>query len=278
MGTRRRAQLLIALLEAGYLVHRLAGECDIVSADSSPALALGEFNGGPPARINGIENDGPLRVRDITGLDTDAVLSEVRHVEVELGARKPGGWKPWFPVIDYSRCTNCMQCLSFCLFGVFGVDKERRVEVRSPDRCKTDCPACARVCPEVAILFPKYGKGPINGDAVRTEDFQQEAVKVDVSALLGGDAYAALRSRRRRTKQRFSTERTYARALLERRRWLQKTGGSPDIPDEVQTGPPATAEADKQVGGVGDRLARRRAAIPATGEPDAPPSEEEWGI
>ena len=28
----------------------------------------------------------------------------------------------WYPVIDYSRCTNCMECLDFCLFGVYGVD------------------------------------------------------------------------------------------------------------------------------------------------------------
>src|SRR5205807_682007 len=23
----------------------------------------------------------------------------------------------WYPVIDYSRCTNCLECLDFCLFG-----------------------------------------------------------------------------------------------------------------------------------------------------------------
>ena len=25
----------------------------------------------------------------------------------------------WYPVIDYSRCTNCMECIDFCLFGVY---------------------------------------------------------------------------------------------------------------------------------------------------------------
>src|SRR5688572_27200929 len=29
----------------------------------------------------------------------------------ELEQPAAGGWKPWFPVIDYTRCTNCMQCL-----------------------------------------------------------------------------------------------------------------------------------------------------------------------
>ena len=28
----------------------------------------------------------------------------------------------WYPVIDYSRCTNCLECIDFCLFGVYGVD------------------------------------------------------------------------------------------------------------------------------------------------------------
>ena len=31
-------------------------------------------------------------------------------------------WMPWFPVIEYDRCTNCMHCLSFCLFDFYGVD------------------------------------------------------------------------------------------------------------------------------------------------------------
>src|SRR5262245_903893 len=28
----------------------------------------------------------------------------------------PAG-RRWYPVIDYSRCTNCLECLDFCLFG-----------------------------------------------------------------------------------------------------------------------------------------------------------------
>src|SRR5262245_41822033 len=60
-------------------------------------------------------------------------------------------WKPWFPVIDYSRCTNCMQCLSFCLFDVYGVSNDSKIQVQNQSNCKTDCPACSRVCPEIAI-------------------------------------------------------------------------------------------------------------------------------
>ena len=59
-----------------------------------------------------------------------------------------------------------MQCLSFCLFGVYGVDDQKRIQVQNQDNCKTNCPACSRVCPEAAIMFPKYKAGPINGDLV----------------------------------------------------------------------------------------------------------------
>src|SRR5262249_12943256 len=37
----------------------------------------------------------------------------------------------WYPVIDYSRCTNCMECLDFCLFGVYGVDGLDRLVVEN---------------------------------------------------------------------------------------------------------------------------------------------------
>lgn len=107
---------------------------------------------------------------------------------------EPGKWKPWLPVIDYSRCTNCMQCLSFCLFDVYGVSDDKwGIQVQNNDNCKTNCPACSRVCPEVAIMFPKYQAGPINGDQVNESDVGREKMKVDISSLLGGDIYAALK-------------------------------------------------------------------------------------
>ncbi len=107
----------------------------------------------------------------------------------------PLAWVPWFPVIDYDRCTNCGQCLNFCLFGVFGRDGRGRVAVLRPEKCKTNCPACARVCPEAAIIFPKHTKPPINGAEVRPEDVQREKMMTDASALSRGDLYAALRKR-----------------------------------------------------------------------------------
>jgi hypothetical protein len=61
-------------------------------------------------------------------------------------------------VIDGSRCVQCQHCLQFCLFGVYELDAEGKVQVRNPDQCKPGCPACSRVCPQSAIMFPLYEK------------------------------------------------------------------------------------------------------------------------
>lgn len=71
-------------------------------------------------------------------------------------------WIPWFPVIDVERCVHCKKCVDFCMFGVYAV-REGRVEVVRPEACKTDCPACARICPKNAIIFPKSEEAPLNG-------------------------------------------------------------------------------------------------------------------
>ena len=52
--------------------------------------------------------------------------------------------------------------MDFCLFGVFAVDGAS-VKVVQPDHCKTDCPACARICPQNAIIFPKSEEPRLNG-------------------------------------------------------------------------------------------------------------------
>ena len=89
----------------------------------------------------------------------------------------------WYPVIDYSRCTNCMECLDFCLFGVYGVDKLERISVESQDNCKRGCPACSRVCPEHAIMFPDYKSPAIAGAPVGAAS----SLKIDLTKLFGGD-------------------------------------------------------------------------------------------
>ena len=96
--------------------------------------------------------------------------------EIEM---EPAG-RRWYPVIDYSRCTNCMECIDFCLFGVYGVDQLDRILVEEQDSCKKGCPACSRVCPENAIIFPGHKTAAIAG-----ADGIVENLKIDLSKLFG---------------------------------------------------------------------------------------------
>jgi NAD-dependent dihydropyrimidine dehydrogenase PreA subunit len=100
--------------------------------------------------------------------------------------QQPG--RRWYPVIDYSRCTNCMECIDFCLFGVYGVDSAERILVENQDNCKRGCPACSRVCPEHAIMFPDYKTPAIAGAPVGAIT----GLKIDLTKLFGGDTRDAL--------------------------------------------------------------------------------------
>ncbi len=233
IGDADRFVILTTLLQGGYSVTSVRnGSRATPDGMRSPFVVLGRFEAQPPREAES-EAAVPVFFRDIDGVQPASVAGVVESVHAEAGTARPGGWKPWFPVIDFGRCTNCMQCLTFCLFDVYGVSADKQIKVQNPANCKTDCPACSRVCPEVAILFPKYKMGPINGDVVRAEDIHREKMKVDISALLGGDIYAALRTRSQESKQRFARERDDKRALEERRRCLTKLQEQLDIPPEV---------------------------------------------
>jgi len=141
-----------------------------------------------------------------------------------------------------------MQCLSFCLFDVYGVDEEQEIQVQNNDNCKTNCPACSRVCPEAAIMFPKYKSGPINGDVISDQDLNREKMKIDISALLGGDVHQMLRDRSQRSRSRFSKERDSDKALGERTKCLTKLAAEADIdiPLEVLQSLPSADEIAKK--------------------------------
>ncbi|MCE5277700.1 MAG: ferredoxin family protein [Planctomycetaceae bacterium] len=98
------------------------------------------------------------------------------------------GWTGWYPVLDYDRCSGCKQCMNFCLFGVYSLGDDGRVVVSKPRNCKLSCPACARVCPQGAILFAKHASPEINGRGER-------AAGANLNDLLKSDAYEALRRR-----------------------------------------------------------------------------------
>lgn len=236
-----RFAALSSLLEKGYAVTCATGSGKVAAAHPGSMLVLGQFRAGPPS-LESADAGVKLHFRDISGLDAPRLAEVVETVRGEADAARHGDWKPWFPVIDYDRCTNCMQCLSFCLFGVYGVDEQQRITVQTNDNCKTNCPACSRVCPEAAIMFPKYKSGPINGDVVTEADLQREKMKVDISALLGGDVYSLLRERSEKAKSRFSKERDANKALQERQKCLTKLAQAGDIPPEVLMSLPSPDE------------------------------------
>jgi Pyruvate/2-oxoacid:ferredoxin oxidoreductase delta subunit len=258
------------LLDNGFEVTRPIAGQEVAPPDDAPVLVLGLLDGEPR-----VTADHEVHFRNLAQVNA---LDAAREVREATGARTLDAWKPWFPVIDFDRCTNCMQCLTFCLFDVYGVDAEQKITVQNQDNCKTDCPACSRVCPEVAILFPKYGKGPINGDVVREQDIQREAMKVDISTLLGGDLYGSLRTRQREARKRFSTERDESKALLERKRCLGKLKKELDIPDEVLMTLPSAEDIEERAARAKAKLAKRQARSQTVNDSRPAPSETEWGI
>ena len=253
LAVEDRLAALTALLTRGFGVTSASGERAVAPADASPTVVLGCFAGHAP-EVAG------AKTCDISGLNAVQIADLVETVRTETGAAPHGAWKPWFPVIDYDRCTNCMQCLSFCLFGVYGVDGDRRIQVQNNDHCKTNCPACSRVCPEAAIMFPKYKAGPINGDLVSDADLAKEKMKVDISALLGGDVYAMLRLRSEKAKSRFSKERDSDKALAERQKCLVKLAAAGDIPPEVLMSLPSPGEITRR---AAEAQAKAAAALAA---------------
>ncbi|QDV84520.1 ATP-binding protein [Planctomycetes bacterium TBK1r] len=143
-------------------------------------LVLGETDGGRESGTAATTNETSLPI----------VGGRIVQVE-ETTARR------WYPVIDFSRCTNCMECVDFCLFGVYGVDAAETILVEQPDNCRKGCPACSRVCPENAIIFPQHKAPAIAG----AETGGSEGFKIDLSKLFGapdgGDDAIATAARER---------------------------------------------------------------------------------
>ncbi len=126
--------------------------------------------------------------------DMGPVLEEIgRLVEQSIGPQTGQGTgapvkrldesvhQRWYPVIDYDRCTNCLECLNFCLFGVFGMDKSEQIFVEQANACRDGCPACSRVCPSQAIMFPRHDSPAVAGDPTASDD----GFNLDLVQLLG---------------------------------------------------------------------------------------------
>jgi len=139
------------------------------------------------ARAKAVNNPAIIQLGLAAGVSNgDAVPSALASFTPEAMLAAAG--RRWYPVIDYDRCTNCLECLDFCLFGVYGVDSLERILVENQDQCKKGCPACSRVCPQQAIIFPEYKSPAIAG----ADTGAVGGLKIDLSKLFGGDVADAL--------------------------------------------------------------------------------------
>ncbi|MEM6329060.1 MAG: ferredoxin family protein [Planctomycetota bacterium] len=138
----------------------------LASEDSAGAGAGAEAGAGAV--------DDPAHSPAVGGAARDALAISPASPAVKPPPRR------WYPVIDYSRCTNCMECIDFCLFGVYGLDAQETLLVEQPDNCRKGCPACSRVCPENAIMFPQHKTPTIAGSPE-----VGGPMKIDLSKLFG---------------------------------------------------------------------------------------------
>lgn len=143
------------------------------------------------SHLNFRELENPAIFEKISAfLDGDRQKGEFTELQCDTE------WPSWFPAIDYSRCTACGQCADFCLFGVYQ-KTDKRVVVTNPKGCKNNCPACGRICPQTAIVFPKYDQGgAISGADTIDEIAEQQRQKHDVDTILGSNIYKALEMRK----------------------------------------------------------------------------------
>ncbi len=165
-----------------------------------------------------LPDDGSVSILNPRTLSHEKIMEAIRSSDPgESGEamnkiEHSGKQEPWFPVIDRDRCRSCKLCFNFCLFGVYSVDDQGNVRVSQPDNCKNNCPACARVCPTSAIIFPKIDQSPINGD--RVDDSKIPASPVRLEVLQETDIYTMLRNRSGQTR-RFSPEPRKPENMLE---------------------------------------------------------------
>lgn len=169
-----------------------------------------------PRTIIGLLNSSNISTEDVTLFNLredrlENIVSDVKKLNLskksqssdnivkslEVGDGSSGGW---FPVIDYERCSNCGQCMDFCLFGVYERMEDKSIKVVKPENCKENCPACARICPHIAIIFPKLSEKPINGSEVN--EGENKNLKLNINDMFGDDVYTALAARKKRSKKK----------------------------------------------------------------------------
>lgn len=148
----------------------------VLACHSRAVLSHMDWLGLKAEQIEDIRDSSPGEVLSRFGLsysDTkDSAEKDIFQKKIEEFPVE-NGTDAWYPVIDKNRCIECGKCYDFCLFGVYAVEN-KHIRVARPQNCKNNCPACARMCPSRAIIFPKYEKSPINGGMAQEEIFNPE--------------------------------------------------------------------------------------------------------
>lgn len=158
---------LLGSLDASPIANDNGNGTASTNSTAQPSLENGKQRFETPTNNTALKADGSGT------LESMATPNTVNRIDESAGRR-------WYPVIDFSRCTNCMECIDFCLFGVYGVDGQETILVEQPDNCRKGCPACSRVCPENAIIFPQHKTPAIAGAEVAVS-----GLKIDLSKLFG---------------------------------------------------------------------------------------------
>ncbi|HUT17255.1 MAG TPA: ferredoxin family protein [Acidobacteriota bacterium] len=64
---------------------------------------------------------------------------------------------PWYPTIDYDKCTSCGTCVDYCKLGVYEFEEnqgKKKPVVKNPNNCVVFCTGCNEQCPAGAIKHP----------------------------------------------------------------------------------------------------------------------------
>jgi NAD-dependent dihydropyrimidine dehydrogenase PreA subunit len=189
MNREEMIKLVTVLTNAGYTVKIIPDLCKTAITDAGQMVDIASTAvvACYPRAVRSIFDTlglKPKQIFDIRNHSCEQILNEMGLSQPAFFPEQPfpeftpdDSQEAWNPVIDKERCTDCGKCYDFCLFGVYSMP-DGKVKVSQPQNCKNNCPACARVCPSQAVIFPKYEKSPINGGL-----HNEEPVEIDTKIL-----------------------------------------------------------------------------------------------
>lgn len=210
METEKVARMAALLKQKGFEVRVVPDLCEMAedhkealkALEGTTVMACHERAVRALLAWRGVQAGEVLNLRTQTLEEVTAqggvTLEEVSEETLEAYRRELAnfptdqGHDAWFPIIDRERCVSCGKCHDFCLFGVYSLDEDGQVQVTDPHSCKNNCPACARTCPQEAVIFPKHEFAPINGGVQQ----QEMAMKIDTKQLYNEALRERLAARR----------------------------------------------------------------------------------